>query len=326
MKHRTLGKTGFRVSEIGLGCWQLGNDFGPVSDEQAHAVLGAAEAADIDFWDTADVYGDGLSEMRIGAHLTDRTARPIVATKVGRAADLYPDGYTREAVRSSVEGSARRLGVDQIDLLQLHCVPTDVLARGEVLSWMDELVDDGLIRHFGASVETIEEAHIAMRHPGLASLQIIFSLLRQDAITELFPAALSYEVGIIVRLPLASGVLSGKMTKDQQFSEADHRNYNRDGQAFSVGETFSGIPFERAVDLADQLARHAPDGITPAQFALRWVLDHPAVSTVIAGASRPEQVFENAAVSDVPTLPSALHAELAEFYRSEVRPHIRGVM
>ncbi len=323
MRHRRLGKSGIEVSEIGLGCWQLGGDFGPVSEAESAAILSTAMEQGIDFWDTADVYGGGLSERRIATKLSGLTDTITVATKVGRDGALYPDGYTKEKVRANLQGSLRRLGVERLDLAQLHCVPPEVLMAGDLLAWMEDFRDEGLIRAFGASVETLEEALFAVEHPALTSLQIIFNLFRQDAVGQLFPAAGENDVGIIVRLPLASGVLSGKMRKDQRFADSDHRNYNRHGEAFSQGETFSGIPFETAVDLTEELRVHVPTGMTMAQFALRWILDFPAVSTVICGASRPGQVVENAAVSDMPPLGSEAHAHLAEFYAQRVRPTIQ---
>ena len=322
MKHRILGKSGIRVSEIGLGCWQLGGDFGPMSDEEAALILSTAGEQGIDFWDTADVYGGGASEERIAAFLAGVTPTIKVATKVGRDGDLYPDGYTKEKVRANLQGSLQRLGVERLDLAQLHCVPIEVLRDGDLLAWMEDFQDEGLIRAFGASVQTLEEALLAVEHPGLTSLQVIFNVFRQDAVGQLFPVAGERDVGIIVRLPLASGVLSGKMTRDQTFAESDHRHYNRHGEAFSQGETFSGIPFETAVDLAEELRVHVPAGMTMAQFALRWILDFPAVSTVICGASSPGQVVENAAVSDMPALGAEAHAHLAEFYAQRVRPTI----
>ncbi|MDW3179820.1 MAG: aldo/keto reductase [Acidimicrobiia bacterium] len=323
---RTLGKSGYSVSEVGIGCWQLGGDFGPVEDERAESILAAADEGGITFWDTADVYGAGLSEQRIGQFLAARPAERIVATKVGRNDELYPDGYTKDRVRKSLEGSAQRLGVDTLDLAQLHCVPTAVLKDGDLLSWMEEFQDQGLIRQFGTSVETIDEALFSLTHPKLTSIQTIFNIFRQDHITELFPVAIEANVGIIVRLPLASGVLSGKMTADHAFAETDHRNFNKDGAFFSVGETFSGIPFETAVGFADRLRPLVPEGMTMAQMAMRWCLDHPAVSSVITGASRPSQALENAAVSDIPSLSAELHAELSALYFDEVKPTIRGVM
>ena len=322
MKKRVLGKSGLEVSEIGLGCLQLGGDFGPVDDAAARDVLDAAVESGIDFWDTADVYGGGLSEERIAAFLAASGARATVATKVGRDGALFPDGYSREAVRTNIEASARRLGRDTIDLVQLHCVPPEVLMAGDLLAWMEDFQSAGLIRHFGASVETLDEALFAVRHPRLTSLQIIFNLFRQDAIERLFPLAEAQDVGIIVRLPLASGVLAGKMSRDTAFAPSDHRHYNRDGAAFSQGETFAGIPFEQALELVDRIRDMVPEGMSMAQMATRWLLDHAAVSTVITGATRPEQVRENASVSGLPPLSPELHARLTDFYFAEVAPRI----
>jgi len=324
MRNRQLGKSGFQVSEVGIGCWQLGGDFGPIDEDRALAVLAEADRQQIGFWDTADVYGGGLSESRIGAYIREHPAERIIATKVGRDGALYPDGYTKEKVKTNLEGSLKRLGVEALDLAQLHCVPTEVLRAGDILAWMEDFQQEGLIKAFGASVETMEEAKMAMEHPKLTSIQTIFNLFRQDQVGEIFPLAQQREVGIIVRLPLASGVLSGKMQKDQRFAETDHRHFNRDGAAFNVGETFSGIPFEQAVDLAEALKTFKPEGMSLAQMAMRWILDHPAVSSVITGASRPGQVAENASVSALEPLPESLHQALSDFYFDQVRGHIRG--
>ena len=324
MKTRLLGKTGYQVSEIGLGCWQLGGDFGPVGEETADAILGHASTAGINFWDTADVYGGGLSESRIGARA--KGANVIVATKVGRSGALYPNHYTKEGVRESLRASAQRLCVSSLDLAQLHCVPGDVLRDGSIFGWMDELQAEGLVRHWGASVETIEEGLLCLEQPGCATLQIIFNLFRQDAAEVLLPKAAEKNVGIIVRLPLASGLLSGKFDKNTRFEDSDHRHYNRDGAAFSVGETFSGIPFERGVELVQTLKGLAPEGVPMSQFALRWILDHPQVSTVIAGVSKPEQIADNVAASDRRSLFPALMGQLGEWYRDEVKPEIRGAV
>ena len=322
MKKRTLGKSGLQVSEIGLGCWQLGGDFGPVSGERAQDILQAADRAGINFWDTADVYGGGMSESRIEQYLNEHRPDVIVATKVGRRPELFPDGYTREKVRAHVTASALRLGVERLDLVQLHCVPPEVLKAGDILAWMEDFQAQGLIRAFGASVQTLDEALIVVEHPKLTSLQIIFNLFRQDAIEKLFPAAQANDVGIIVRLPLASGVLAGKMRRDQTFAETDHRHYNRHGEAFSVGETFSGIPFDTAIDLVEEMKPWLPPGMNMARMAVRWILDQPAVSTVITGATRPEQAAENASVSDLEPLPGELHERLAAFYREKVAPKL----
>ncbi len=326
MKFRTLGKSGYQISEMGIGCWQLGNDFGPLEDERAMAILHQADRCDINFWDTADVYGAGASETRIGAYTQSHPKKRFVVTKVGRDAALYPAGYTKEKVKRNIVGSLQRLKLETLDLVQLHCIPTDVLKAGDMLSWMEDFQKEGLIQHFGASVETMDEALFAVRHPKLTSIQTIFNLFRQDQITELFPLAIENGVGIIVRLPLASGVLSGKMRRDQRFDASDHRNYNKDGAFFSVGETFSGIPFEMAVALADELKVLAPQGMSLAQMAMRWILDHEAVSTVIAGASRIEQVSENASVSDLASLSKELHDALSDIYFGKIKQSIRGVM
>lgn len=322
MRTRVLGKSGIRVSEVGLGCWQLGGDFGPVDERRAGSILEAAHESGITFWDTADVYGAGLSERRIADYVKRHGARPVITTKVGRDRALYPDGYSKEKVRKNMEGSARRLDVDTLDLVQLHCVPPEVMKDGDIFAWMEDFRQQGLVRAFGASVETLEEARLAAAVPSLTSLQIIFNVFRQNAIDALFPLAEKNGVGIIVRLPLASGVLSGKMTRDRQFAETDHRNYNRHGEAFSQGETFSGIPFETSIELVEKMRTWVPASMNMAQMAMRWILDQPAVSTVIAGASRPEQVRENAAASELEPLSRDLHDKLSAFYRDEVEPAI----
>lgn len=324
MKTRLLGKTGYEVSEIGLGCWQLGNDFGPVEDQEANAILQTAVDSGINFFDTADVYGGGVSEQRIGQWRQSLSQQPIIATKVGRDAALYPNGYTKASVKQSLQASAKRLGVEAIDLAQLHCVPRDVLFAGDILAWMEDLKQEGIIKHFGASVEMLDEAKFCCGHPDVASLQILFNLFRQDAIASLFPVAEKNNVGIIVRLPLASGLLSGKMTLDHKFDERDHRSYNKDGAAFHVGETFNGIPFGKGVSLVEALKGKLPEGENILDVSLRWILDQPQVSSIIAGASRSSQVVRNAAASTLPPLSKETHALLRDFYREEVRQEIRG--
>ncbi|HEV7274750.1 MAG TPA: aldo/keto reductase [Devosiaceae bacterium] len=323
MNTRILGKTGYEVSEIGLGTWQLGGDFGPVGEETAREILATARKLDVNFWDTADVYGGGESERRIGAFRDKRGV--FVATKLGRGSQ-FPGmrGYNRRHVKESLTGSLERLGVETLDLAQLHCIPTEVLRDGEIFTIMDDLRDEGLMRHYGASVETIEEGMLCLRHPGVASLQIIFNLFRQDAARELLPAAAAADVGIIVRLPLASGLLSGKFGKGQQFAAQDHRNYNRDGKAFSVGETFSGLPYETGVELVEELKGLAPRDIPLSQFALRWLLDQPEVSTVIAGVTRPAQLEDNVAATQRDPLDAELKAKLRDWYEEKVRPQVRG--
>lgn len=324
MKTRVLGKTGFEVSEMGLGCWQLGNDFGPVEDKEAVAILQTAIDEGIHFFDTADVYGAGLSEERIGNWRKTLNKPPIIATKVGRNSELYPNGYSKAKIKQSLQASAKRLGVEVIDLAQLHCVPRDVLFSGDILAWMEDLKQEGVIKHFGASVEMLDEAIFCCDHPELASLQILFNVFRQDAIDSLLPLAEQNDVGIIVRLPLASGLLTGKMALNHSFNEHDHRSYNKDGAAFHVGETFNGIPFEKGVELVETLKEKLPDGQNILDVSLRWILDQPQVSSIIAGASRSSQVVRNAAVTNLPPLSKEMHSLLADFYRTEVRGEIRG--
>jgi aryl-alcohol dehydrogenase-like predicted oxidoreductase len=324
MKYRPLGQTGIRVSEIGLGCWQFGGDFGPVDGEEADATMEAAIQVGINFFDTANVYGSGQSESWIGNYLDKTRDTVFVATKYGRGPGVYPDGYSLAGMRQQALDAIERLRVDQLDLLQLHCVPTEVLRKGEVFDWLRTLQQEGLITHFGASVESIEEGLICLEQPGLTSLQVIFNLFRQKPAHELFPEALKKSVGIIVRLPLASGLLSGKFTAQTQFSETDHRHYNRDGQCFNVGETFAGLPFEKGVALVDHLRSFLPEGFSMVDLALRWILDHQAVTTVIAGARKVEQVIANTRASRIPRLTPELHQQLADYYQSQVRGHIRG--
>ena len=326
MKNRVFNGGEGEVSEVGLGCWQLGGgDWGDVSEDEALAILRASVASGVTFFDTADVYGGGRSESLIGKFLARNSEPVFVATKLGRGGD--PGGmanYTRAAVRTHTEGSLRRLGVEALDLTQLHCVPSKVLEQGEVFEWLRELKQEGKIKRFGASVESMSEAQTCLRQEGLASLQIIFNLFRQKPIDALFDQAQAACVALIVRLPLASGLLSGKYKKDTQFAPSDHRTYNRDGQAFNVGETFAGLPFETGVDLADALKPLVPAGMTMAQMALRWCLDFPAVTAIIPGAKNPAMAEANAAVSDLPPLPPALHQQLREFYGARVADSIRG--
>lgn len=325
MTKRPLGNTGRTVSEIGLGTWQLGAGWGNVTDAAAQETLRAAYDAGVTFLDTADVYGDGRSETLIGAFLRDTPAarqEVFVATKLGRR--NWPHGFTRDQVRQFTEESLQRLGVDALDLTQLHCIPTDVLKRGEMLGWLEELKQEGKIKAYGASVESMDEALFCVEHGGVSTLQIIFNVFRQKPIHTLFDAALARKVGIIVRLPLASGLLSGKMTKQTSFSESDHRLFNRDGQYFNVGETFAGLPYERGVELADSLKPFVPEGVSMAAWALRWCLDFEAVSTVIPGARNPQQVLGNVSASTLPPLSPAVHEQLATFYTRSVADHIRG--
>lgn len=326
MKSRMFGHTGIACSEMGLGCWQLGGDcWGDLDEARALEILRISADGGVTFFDTADVYGAGRSESLIGKFLKTRKEKILVATKLGRGPEPgWPENGTREVMIRHTEASLRRLGVEALDLSQLHCVPLDALRRGEVFDTLRELKQAGKIRHFGASVESMEEAQACLQQEGLASLQIIFNIFRQKPTDMLFDEASRRGVAIIVRLPLASGLLSGKMTVDTRFGAADHRTFNRNGERFNVGETFAGLPFEQGVKLADELKTYLPDGMTLAQMSLRWVLDHEAVSVVIPGASRVDQAVANLQAGDLPALPASLHAQLREFYDVKVASRIRG--
>lgn len=326
MNARIFGQTGRTVGEVGLGTWQLGANWGNVTDDAALATLQAAYEAGTTLFDTADVYGMGRSETLIGRFLRDTRAPVFVATKLGRFSPPgWPENFTRAAIRQHTEASLGRLGVPALDLTQLHCVPFDVLKRGEVFEHLRELKREGKIRDFGVSVESMEEADFCVRQPGVASLQIIFNIFRQKPIDVLFAEAKRRNVALLVRLPLASGLLAGKFTRDTTFPADDHRNFNRDGQQFNVGETFAGLPFTKGVELADALKPLVPAGMSLGDLALRWCLDFDAVSAIIPGARNPEQARANARTSDLPPLSPELHTRLREFYTREVAAHIRGV-
>ncbi|MBD0822481.1 aldo/keto reductase [Aestuariibaculum marinum] len=326
MKHRYLGQNGFEVSEVGLGCWQLGADWGQdLSKETAFEILNEAVKNGITFFDTADVYGNGKSEALIGEFLKTCDIPIRVATKFGRAANAYPDKYTKDVLRKTVQESLERLGVDSLDLLQLHCIPTEYLKEGEIFDWLRDLKAEGLIQHFGASVETVEEGLICLEQEGILSLQVIFNVFRQKLVSELLPQAQEKGVGIIVRLPLASGLLTGKFNANTTFAEDDHRNFNRDGQAFNVGETFAGLPYEKGLELVDAIKNNILlDELTMAQLALRWILDHKAVSSIIPGASSKQQVIGNAQVSNLNALSPEVHQALTQLYKEKVHDYIRG--
>nr|WP_319473438.1 aldo/keto reductase [uncultured Sphaerochaeta sp.] len=325
MKRRPFGTNKIMVSEVGLGTWQIGGSWGTVEDETAMKILQTAMDAGITFFDTADVYGDGRSEKFIGKFLKSQRDSFFVATKLGRGGNPgWPGNFTPEAMIRHTDASLTRLGVERLDLIQLHCIPQEVLEEGAVFDVLRDLKKQGKIADFGASVESVEEGLICLKEEGIASLQVIFNMFRQKLITDLFSKAKEKEVSIIARVPLASGLLSGKMTKNTTFDESDHRNFNRDGASFNVGETFAGIPFEKGVELAEEIKTMKPEGMSLAQMALRWILDFDAVSVVIPGASRPSQVLDNAAISDLPPLSAELHKELEKFYQDKVIQHIRG--
>jgi aryl-alcohol dehydrogenase-like predicted oxidoreductase len=323
MEQRVLGRTGRPVGVVGLGAWQLGADWGEVSESDARAILEAAVDSGVTFIDTADVYGDGRSETIIGAFLPGRSDL-VVASKMGRRAPLDPDAYTLDAFRAWTDRSRRNLGVETLDLVQLHCPPTAVYSRDGVFEALDTLVAEERVAAYGVSVETCDEALAAIARPGVATVQIIINALRLKPLERVLPAAAEAGVGIIARVPLASGLLSGRYDESTAFGPDDHRTYNRHGEAFDVGETFSGVDFTVGLEAVRRLAPLVPDGVTMAQFALRWIVDQPAVSVVIPGARSPDQARANAAVADLAALPDAVHAEVAAVYDELIRPQVHA--
>jgi aryl-alcohol dehydrogenase-like predicted oxidoreductase len=322
MEQRPLGRTGADVSVVGLGTWQLGGDWGDVDDDTAEAVLDTALDLGVTLLDTADVYGDGRSEERIRKALAARAERPFVATKAGRRADPFEAAeYTPANLRAWIDRSRRNLGVDTLDLVQLHCPPTAVYCDQRVYDALDSFVEDGAIAAYGVSVETVAEGLTALQHPGVASIQVILNIYRRKPLEELLPAAARAGVGILARVPLASGLLTGKYDESTTFPEDDHRNYNRHGEAFDVGETFSGVPYEVGVAAAREVREIAGDTLTAA-FALRWVIDQPGVTTVIPGARTVEQVRGNVAAADLPPLTGAQLADLERVYDQRIRAHV----
>ncbi|MDN3239669.1 aldo/keto reductase [Glycomyces tritici] len=323
MEQRAFGRSGQRVSVVGLGTWQLGADWGEVREEDALAVLDAAVEAGVTFFDTADVYGDGRSEQLIGRFLKERPdAQVLVATKMGRRVDLDPALYTLDNFRAWTDRSRANLGVDRLDLVQLHCPPTAVYASDAVFDALDTLVEEGRIAAYGVSVETCDEALTAIARPGTASVQIILNPFRLKPLEAVLPAAAAAGVGIIARVPLASGLLSGKYTRDTVFAENDHRTYNRHGEAFDQGETFSGVDYATGVEAAAEFADLAPEGATAAQAALRWLIQQPGVSTVIPGARNPEQARANAAAADLAPLPESTLAAVRDLYDAKIRAQV----
>ncbi len=324
MEERVLGRAELPVSVVGLGTWQLGADWGEVSESAALALLAAAVEAGVTFFDTADVYGDGRSEQLIGRFLADHPDSVVrVATKMGRRAELDPAHYTLKNFRTWTDRSRRNLGMDRLDLIQLHCPPTSVYSHDAIYDALDALVADGAVASYGVSVETCDEALTAIARRGTATVQIILNAFRQKPLEVVLRAAHEAGVGIIARVPLASGLLSGRYTADTTFAEDDHRSFNRDGSAFDVGETFSGLDYQTGVRAAAEfaaLAAQLPVTVTPAQAALAWVIQQPGVSTVIPGARSVEQVRANAAAGSMPPLGAEFMTTVAELYDRSIRP------
>ena len=326
MKYRTLGSTGYEVSEIGFGAWAIGADWGSVDDATAMAALHAAVDAGVNFIDTADVYGDGRSERFVAQLVRERSdVDLVVATKAGRRLDPHTaDGYTGENIERFIDRSLTNLRTDTLDLVQLHCPPTDVYYRPELFEALDGIKEKGKIRHYGVSVERVEEAMKAIEYPGVETVQIIYNMFRQRPAEHFFDLAQASDVGIIVRVPLASGLLSGRMNADTVFAADDHRYYNRNGEAFDVGETFAGVPFETGLEAVNDLAVAKPEGSTMAQFALRWILMSNAVSTAIPGAKNPEQAIANAAVADLPPIGDETMGKVADVYDRSAKPFVHA--
>jgi aryl-alcohol dehydrogenase-like predicted oxidoreductase len=321
---RTLGRTGRQIGVVGLGCWQLGGDWGRVDEADALAVLHAAVDAGVTFLDTADVYGDGRSERVIARFLSERPDSGVtVATKCGRRADPHvPAAFTAENLRAWTDRSRANLGVERLDLVQLHCPPTPVFGNDEVFDALDALVAEGALAAYGVSVETCEEALTAIARPNVASVQIILNAFRLKPLERVLPAASAAGVGIIARVPLASGLLSGRYDETTTFGADDHRTYNRHGEAFDVGETFSGVPFEVGVAAARELSALAPEGVSTAALALRWVIDQPGVSVVIPGARNAGQARANAAAAEVKTLGDDVLAGVRRIYDERIRGNV----
>ncbi|MEW1862072.1 MULTISPECIES: aldo/keto reductase [unclassified Streptomyces] len=325
MEQRVLGRTGREVSVVGLGTWQLGADWGEVREEDAVAVLDAAVASGVTFFDTADVYGDGRSEQLIGRYLKAHPELDVfVATKMGRRADQLPENYNLDNFRAWNDRSRANLGVDTLDLVQLHCPPTAVYSTDAVFDALDTLVAEKRVANYAVSVETCAEALAAIARPGVASVQIILNAFRLKPLEEVLPAAAEAGVGIIARVPLASGLLSGKYTRETVFAANDHRTYNRHGEAFDQGETFSGVDFATGLQAAAEFAELAPEGATPAQTALRWVVQQPGVTSVIPGARSVEQARANAAAAELPELPEEVVGGVRELYERRVREQVHG--
>ena len=325
MENRIANRIGRPVGVIGLGCWQLGGDWGQVEEGDGIALLHAAADAGVTFFDTADVYGDGRSEKLVGRFLRERDdAGVFVATKMGRRVEQLPENYSRENFLAWNDRSRANLGVDTIDLVQLHCPPTSVYSTDEVFDSLDELVQAKRIAAYGVSVETVEEALAAIARPNVVSVQIILNAFRLKPLEQVLPAAAEAGVGIIARVPLASGLLSGRYTAATTFGADDHRTYNRRGEAFDQGETFSGVPFDVGLEAVERLRPLVPAGATLAQFALRWIVDQPGVTVVIPGARNAEQVRGNVAAADLAPLPPEALAQVAAVYDELVRPHVHG--
>jgi aryl-alcohol dehydrogenase-like predicted oxidoreductase len=325
MQYRELGRTGWKVSTISFGAWAIGGTWGAVEDSDSLAALHRALDLGVNFFDTADVYGDGRSEQLLARLRRERREPFTVATKAGRRLNPHAAaGYNPENITAFVERSLKNLAVETLDLLQLHCPPTDVYYRPEVFGILDDLTRQGKIRHYGVSVEKVEEALKAIEFPNVKTIQIIFNIFRQRPVELFFEQAEKRKVGILARVPLASGMLTGKFTAQSAFESGDHRAFNRSGKAFDRGETFSGVDYAIGLEAVGQMRPLVPQGMTMGQMALRWILMHPAVSCAIPGAKRPAQVEENAAAADLPPLAPAVMAQIQSVYDQQIKPQVHA--
>ena len=321
MEHRRLGRTGRDVSVIGFGAWAIGGSWGSVDDADSLRALHAAADAGVTLIDTADVYGDGRSERVIRQFLAERSGeRFFVATKMGRRAPLDVSEYTPDAFRGWIDRSRENLGMDTLDLVQLHCLPTQAYYMPELFAALDELVAEGALAAYGVSVEKVEEGLKALEYPNLATIQIVFNAFRQRPAERFLGEASRRDVGVIARVPLASGMLTGKLRPDTAFEAEDHRLYNRHGESFDVGETFAGVDYETGLAAVEELRGLVPDGATLAQLALRWVLMHPGITTTIPGAKTPEQARANAAAAGLPALDDPTMETIGAVYDEHIRP------
>jgi aryl-alcohol dehydrogenase-like predicted oxidoreductase len=321
MQYRTLGKTGFTVSEVSFGAWAIGGSWGEVRDADSLAALHKAVDGGVNFIDTADVYGMGRSERLVAQLRRERSETIVVATKAGRKLPSQTvDGYSRENITGWIEESLRNLATDCLDLVQLHCPPTALYYQPEVFGYLDDLTAAGKIRHYGVSVERVEEALKAIEFPNVKTVQIIFNCFRLRPADLFFAEAQKKQIGILARVPLASGLLTGKFTKSSQFAEDDHRQFNRHGEAFDRGETFSGVDYDAALAAVGELRPLVPTGMTMTQFALRWILMFPAVTCAIPGGKTPQQITDNCAASDLPPMSAAVMRQVAAIYAERIAP------
>lgn len=325
MNYRLLGRTGWKVSDVSFGAWAIGGAWGHVSEEEALGALHKAIDSGVNFLDTADVYGDGRSERLIAQVKKSRKDEIIVATKAGRRLPKQTvEGYSRQNLTHWIEDSLRNLSTDSLDLLQLHCPPTELYSQPEVFAMLDDFVKAGKVRYYGVSVEKVEEALKAIEYPNVQSVQIIFNCFRQRPAEIFFPRAKQKQVGILARVPLASGLLTGKLRPDSQFATDDHRNFNRHGEAFDVGETFSGVDYKIGLEAVEEMRKLLPPGVSMAQFALRWILTFDAVTCAIPGGKRPDQVADNCRASDLPPLSVETMAAITRIYDQKIRDLVQN--